>query len=90
MALLQIEFLEVWILRVSLPLIVMKQAMHPRKTCAPFPFRVSSVVEALEILSGLMQEDDENVEVWYLTGVAFNRLRPPDYESARYILCFEL
>lgn len=37
-----------------------------------------------------MQEDDENVEVWYLMGVAFNRLRPPDYESARYILSFEL
>lgn len=32
-----------------------------------------------------MQEDDENVEVWYLMAVAFNGLRPPDYESARCV-----
>lgn len=30
-----------------------------------------------------MQEDDENVELWYLMAVAFNSLQPPDYESAR-------
>lgn len=30
-----------------------------------------------------MQEDDENVEVWYLMAVAFTALQPPDYESAR-------
>lgn len=39
--------------------------------------------QALEILGGLMQEDDENVELWYLMAVAFNGLNPPDYESAR-------
>lgn len=33
-----------------------------------------------------MQEDDENVEVWYLMAVAFNSLLPPDYESARCVL----
>lgn len=33
-----------------------------------------------------MQEDDENVEVWYLMAVAFNSLQPPDYESARCVL----
>lgn len=32
-----------------------------------------------------MQEDDENVEVWYLMGVAFNSLQPPDFESARCV-----
>lgn len=32
-----------------------------------------------------MQEDDENVEVWYLMGVAFNSLQPPDLDSARYV-----
>lgn len=32
-----------------------------------------------------MQEDDENVELWYLTAVALNSLQPPDYESARCV-----
>lgn len=41
------------------------------------------IVQALEVLSVLMQEDDENVEVWYLMAVAFNNLQPPDRESAR-------
>eukprot|EP00903_Cladosiphon_okamuranus_P020008 g18379.t1 len=39
--------------------------------------------KALQVLNGLMQEDDENVELWYLMAVAFNSLQPPDYESAR-------
>lgn len=39
--------------------------------------------QALQVLSGLMQEDDENVELWYLTAVALNSLQPPDYKSAR-------
>ncbi|CAM9978209.1 unnamed protein product [Laminaria digitata] len=38
---------------------------------------------ALQVLSGLMQEDDENVEVWYIMAIAFSGLQPPDYESAR-------
>lgn len=32
-----------------------------------------------------MQEDDENVEVWYLMAVSFSGLQPPDYESARWV-----
>lgn len=41
------------------------------------------VQQGLQVLSGLMQEDDENVELWYLMAVAFNSLQPPDCESAR-------
>ena len=43
------------------------------------------MIQALQVLSGLMQEDDENVELWYLMAVAFNSLESPDYESARYV-----
>eukprot|EP00752_Nemacystus_decipiens_P004915 g4474.t1 len=39
--------------------------------------------KALQVLNGLMQEDDENVELWYLMAVAFNSCQPPDSESAR-------
>lgn len=41
----------------------------------------------MEVLSDLMQEDDENVELWYLMAVAFKSLQPPDFESARCV-CF--
>ncbi|CAM9281280.1 unnamed protein product [Discosporangium mesarthrocarpum] len=39
--------------------------------------------KALQVLYGLMQEDDENVEVWYLLGVTFMRMSPAETESAR-------
>ncbi|CAM9181062.1 unnamed protein product [Chrysoparadoxa australica] len=38
---------------------------------------------SLEILSQLLKEDDENIEIWYLMGVAFYRLEPPDLGFAR-------
>jgi len=35
----------------------------------------------------LIDEDDENIELWYLVGVASLSMHPsPDYESARYHL----
>jgi len=35
----------------------------------------------------LIDEDDENIELWYLVGVASLSIHPcPDYESARYYL----
>ncbi|CAM9905613.1 unnamed protein product [Pylaiella littoralis] len=43
----------------------------------------SCAEKALQVLNGVMEEDDENVELWYLTAVALNSLQPPDCESAR-------
>ena len=35
----------------------------------------------------MIDEDDENIELWYLVGVASLSMQPsPDYESARYHL----
>ncbi|CAM9389606.1 unnamed protein product [Ectocarpus sp. 12 AP-2014] len=59
--------------RVSLAKVLM-ECSSVNKSCSD---------KALQVLSGLMQEDDENVELWYLMAVAFNSLQPPDCESAR-------
>lgn len=43
--------------------------------------------KAIELASELIDEDDENIELWYLVGVASLSIQPsPDYESARYHL----
>ncbi|KAG5188030.1 hypothetical protein JKP88DRAFT_269548 [Tribonema minus] len=39
--------------------------------------------DALAVLAGLMQEDDEDVETWFLMGAAFFKQDPPDLELAR-------
>lgn len=61
-----------------------------RSTSLMFPRHVRQLPgvnlrQALQVLSGLMQEDDENVELWYLMAVSFNSLQPPDCESARCV-----
>jgi len=53
--------------------------------CAPH--QPSLADAALDLLSGLMQEDDENVEVWFMMGVGFYQQSPPDVElSKEYLL----
>lgn len=53
--------------------------------CAPHA--PSCAENAVELLSTLMQEDDENIEVWFLMGVALFQQAPPDLLSAkRYLL----
>ena len=42
--------------------------------------------DALGLLSTLMREDDENVEIWFLMGVAFFQQTPPDLELSRQYL----
>lgn len=37
---------------------------------------------ALELLEDLLCEDDDNVELWYLVGVASLACHPPDVETA--------
>eukprot|EP01035_Chromulina_nebulosa_P022640 gene22640-29314_t len=41
---------------------------------------------ACELLNSLLQEDDENIELWYISGVAALTMKPPDIENARYYL----
>lgn len=41
---------------------------------------------AMELILDLLQDDDENIEIWYLMGVAALSSTPPDLECARYHL----
>lgn len=41
---------------------------------------------AISLISDLMEEDDDNIELWYLYGVAGLGTDPPDYEASRYHL----
>lgn len=43
-------------------------------------------VQAIELLSDLLEDDDEIIEIWYVIGVAALGLRPPDCELARHNL----
>lgn len=40
----------------------------------------------MDLVSDLLQDDDENVELWYLMGVAALSCAPPDADCARYNL----
>ena len=52
--------------------------------CAPHA--ASCADDALGLLSTLMREDDENVEIWFLMGVAFFQQTPPDLELSKQYL----
>ena len=52
--------------------------------CAPYA--ADAADSALSLLSGIMREDDENVEIWFLMGVAFYQQSPPDLELAKEYL----
>ena len=41
---------------------------------------------AMELVTSLLHDDDENIELWYIMGVAALSCRPPDTEGARYHL----
>ena len=41
---------------------------------------------AISLLTDLLNDDDENVEIWYIIGIAALELRPPDYDLSRYNL----
>ena len=41
---------------------------------------------AIDLLTDLLNDDDENIEVWYTLGIAALELTPPDHEFARYHL----
>jgi tetratricopeptide (TPR) repeat protein len=41
---------------------------------------VEKFEQACDILEGVMQEDDENAEVWFLVGTCYNALE--DYDNA--------
>ena len=41
---------------------------------------------AMELVTSLLHDDDENIELWYIMGVAALSCRPPDREGARYHL----
>lgn len=39
---------------------------------------------ALDLATDLLNDDDENVEIWYIAGVASMNCEPVDMDSARY------
>ncbi len=39
---------------------------------------------ALDLATELLEEDDENIEVWYIAGVAALSKVPADVDTARY------
>lgn len=39
---------------------------------------------AMDVIADLLQQDDENLELWYMMGVASMSLQPPDLESGRF------
>ena len=41
---------------------------------------------AICLLTDLLNDDDENIEIWYIIGVAALESNPPDYDLARYNL----
>ena len=41
---------------------------------------------AMDLVTDLLHDDDENIELWYIMGVAALSCRPPDTDSARYHL----
>ena len=41
---------------------------------------------AMELVTSLLHDDDENIELWYIMGVAALSCQPPDTEGARYHL----
>ena len=41
---------------------------------------------AICLLSDLLNDDDENIEIWYLIGIAALEMNPPDYDLSRYNL----
>ena len=41
---------------------------------------------AMTLITDLLHDDDENVEIWYMMGVASLSVSPPDTDSARYHL----
>lgn len=41
---------------------------------------------ALDLASDLLEDDDENVEIWYVAGVAAMNCEPVDLDSARYYI----
>ena len=40
--------------------------------------------QAIDLLTDLLNDDDENIEVWYILGIAALGLNPPDHDFARY------
>lgn len=46
----------------------------------------SLVLDAIELLTDLLNDDDEIIEIWYIIGIAAIGLDPPDLESGRYHL----
>ena len=41
---------------------------------------------AICLLTDLLHDDDENIEIWYIIGIAALEQKPPDYDLARYNL----
>jgi tetratricopeptide (TPR) repeat protein len=52
--------------------------------CAPYEPQCADA--ALDLLSRLMQEDDENVEIWFMMGVGFFQQSPPDIDMSQEYL----
>jgi hypothetical protein len=52
--------------------------------CAPYSHGCADA--ALDLLSNMMREDDENIEVWFLMGVGFFQQSPPDTILSREYL----
>lgn len=52
--------------------------------CAPYAHQCADA--ALDLLSNLMREDDENIEIWFLMGVGFFQQSPPDIALSREYL----
>jgi len=48
--------------------------------------RASMAEEAMELLGLLLEEDDENTELWYIMGVAALSAKPADIETASFHL----
>lgn len=53
--------------------------------CAPHAPNCADA--ALDVLSNMMKEDDETVEIYFLMGVAFFNQEPPDLDLADEYLC---
>lgn len=52
--------------------------------CAPYEPQCADA--ALDLLSKLMLEDDENMELWFMMGVGFFQQSPPDIDLAKEYL----
>jgi tetratricopeptide (TPR) repeat protein len=42
--------------------------------------------QAMDLVTDLLHDDDDNIELWYIMGVAALSCRPPDTDAARYHL----